>query len=49
MEMQWVILGQVVTFLVVSTGTIFAATVAKSEERIRERRLQRLYVDRMGH
>ena len=48
MEMEWVILGQVVAFLVVSTGMIFAATATKPEETIRERGLQEFYVDRMG-
>ena len=48
MEMEWVIFGQIVAFLVVSTGTIFAVSAPKSEELIRERQDRQLYVDRMG-
>ncbi len=48
MELEWVILSQIVAFLVVSTGTIFAISAPKSEEEIRARRDRQLYVDRMG-
>ncbi len=48
MEMEWVIFGQIVAFLVVSTGAIFAVSAPKSEEEIRERQDCQLYVDRMG-
>ncbi len=48
MEMEWVILCQMVAFLVVSTGTIFAISAPKSGVEIRERRDRQLYVDRMG-
>ena len=32
MEMEWVILGQIVAFLVVSSGTIFAVSAPKFDE-----------------
>ena len=48
MEMEWVILGQIVAFFVVSTGTIFAVFAPRSEEVIKRRRSGQLYVDRMG-
>ncbi len=48
MEMEWVIFGQIVAFLVVSTGTIFAASAPNSEEVMKERRFRQMYVDRMG-
>ena len=48
MEMEWVILGQIVAFLVVSSGTIFAALAPKCDEEINELRFRQLYVDRMG-
>ncbi len=48
MEMEWGIFGQIVAFLVVSTGTIFAVSAPQSEEVIRERQDRQLYVDRMG-
>ncbi len=46
MQMEWVILGQIVAFLVVSAGTLFAISAPRCEEVIKNRR--QLYVDRMG-
>ncbi len=48
MEMEWVIFGQIVAFLVVSTGTIFAVSASESEQGIKQRRYRQPYVDRMG-
>ncbi len=48
MEMEWVILGQIVAFLVVSSGTIFAVSAPKFDEEIKQRRYRQTYVDRMG-
>ena len=48
MEMELVIFGQIVAFLVVSTGTIFAVSASECDEEIKQRRNRQLYVDRMG-
>ncbi len=48
MQMEWVILSQIVAFLVVSSGTIFAVSAPKIDNEIKENRFRQLYVDRMG-
>ena len=48
MELELVIFAQIIAFLVVSTGTIFAVSAPRNEELIKERRHRQEYVDRMG-
>ncbi len=46
MQMEWVILGQIVAFLVVSAGTLFAVSAPRCEAVIKDRRQG--YVERVG-
>ena len=48
MEFELVILAQFIAFLVVSTGTIFAASAPRTGVLVNERRHRQEYVDRMG-
>jgi len=48
MEFELVILGQMIAFLAISTGTIFAVTAPRKDELILEPSVRQQYVDRMG-